>query len=248
VIHTDEITSLAISLDHVALLLDIDGTLLDIAARPDSVIVPAGLRETLAALHVRCGGALALVSGRTLASIDRIFAPLRLPAIGSHGAQVRSAKTALELECFLPDALRRWLVSLANAVPGILIEDKRHSLAMHFRLAPDEEAHLMKALHERRGAIEAAGFQLLKGKAMVEVKPRSYNKGTALRTLMTTPNFAGRQPVFLGDDTTDEDVFRILPEFGGLGYSVGRQVEGTAGTFGSPGDVRRWLSRLATMG
>ena len=119
------------------------------------------------------------------------------------------------------------------------------SLAVHYRLAPDRE-HALKAelaaLLARAGALD---LEMLEGKAVVEIKPRAFTKGVAVRQLMRHPPFEGRTPVFVGDDHTDESVFAVLPALGGCGYSVERPIAGASGTFGSPGEVRRWLAALA---
>jgi trehalose 6-phosphate phosphatase len=233
-----------IALDGTALLLDIDGTLLDIASTPDGVAVPPDLKASICVLYERLGRALAFVSGRTLESIDALFSPPTLPAIGCHGAQLRPSADHIETVDIVPAHFGALFSDIATLAAGILVEDKQFSVAIHYRLAPEAEEQIVRRLLEHRDAIAAAGLQLLRGKAMVEIKSRAYNKGSALKALMSYPPFSGRRPVFLGDDTTDEDVFRVLPDFGGIGLSVGRRIQGAKGTFDSPADVRRWLAKL----
>jgi trehalose 6-phosphate phosphatase len=240
-------TSLASDLRECAILLDIDGTILDIAPAPQEVWVPPTLRQTLGDLRELTGGALALVSGRKLDDIDMMFAPLELAAIGGHGAEIRPAAGAepRRRAGVLSLAFKRKLASLTELGPGILVEDKGYSLALHYRLAEG----LGPALREAITAICADmmppdSVAILPGKFVFEVKPAGVNKALAVAELMAYPPFAGRHPIFIGDDTTDEPVFRVIPQFGGLGFSVGRVVTGTDGHFDTPEDVRAWLARI----
>jgi trehalose 6-phosphate phosphatase len=230
----------------VALLLDVDGTLLDIAPTPDTVHVSAELRSSLARLLDATGGALALVSGRPIADLDRLFAPLRPPAIGGHGAEMRLRGTeAISCAEALPADLRRKLAAAATAGSGILIEDKGYSLALHYRNAPQREAALRADIAAAIAAFPAEAVEILAGKAVFEVKRPGVNKGEAVRRLMAHAPFAGRRPVFVGDDVTDESVFALLPALGGIGFSVSRHVDGLAGMFASPANVRSALQILA---
>jgi trehalose 6-phosphate phosphatase len=236
----------SVNLREIAVLLDVDGTLLDIAPTPDAVIVPASLRQTLSRLARETGGALALVSGRPLADIDRLFAPLRLPAIGGHGAEIRptgDGATEAEHAPLLDGGLRNRLAQLVDA-PGVLVEDKGYSLAVHYRLAPEQEGRVKEAVAAIQADWPAEPIEVLPGKSVVEIKPAGLDKGAAIRELMQHKPFAGRRPLFVGDDTTDEAGFAVMPEFNGLGFSVGRCIPGTAYCFATPGDVRRWLERL----
>jgi trehalose 6-phosphate phosphatase len=229
-----------------ALLLDIDGTLLDIAPTPEAVIVPRRLTENIECLVKATSGAVAFVSGRTLEVIDRLFVPLRLPAIGCHGAEFRvRADGSVEQAAVLSETLKRRIVEIANIAPGIVFEDKAYTFAVHFRQAPDAGSQVLRALLEQRSALLGSDLQILAGKSVIEIKPRWFSKGTGISRLMRHPPFSDRVPVFLGDDTTDEDVFRVLPEFGGVGYAVGREIAGACCAFESPSDVRDWLAALA---
>jgi len=238
-------SSLTSDLRECAILLDIDGTILDLAPTPWEVWVPPELRGTLARLQQLTAGAVALVSGRPLSDIDLIFAPLELAAIGGHGAEVRTSPggepharaNALGAE------LKRALAALTGLGPGILVEDKGYSLALHYRLAPE----LGPALQDKVARIcaRAAGaVEILPGKSVIEVKPAQVNKATAVRELMRYPPFNERHPIFIGDDVTDEPVFGVIAGFGGLGFSVGRVVAGVDGHFERPEDVRAWLARI----
>lgn len=235
-------------INHLALLLDVDGTLLDIAPTPMEVSVPRGLARTLEAVGARLGGALALVSGRPIAQLDVFFAPLKLPAIGGHGAEMRPAAggvIATGRAAPLDPKFKQRVKDIAANYPAVLVEDKGYSIALHYRQAPD----LVTALADevRRACAPGMGpaFELLPGKSVLEIKLAGFNKGTAVRELMKHPPFSGRAPVFVGDDTTDEDAFAVLPEFNGHAMSVGRSIPGADDRFQTPADVRGWLERLA---
>ena len=236
----------SLDLRRVSLLLDIDGTLLDIAPTPESVSVPTSLVDTIAKLDHITSGAVAFISGRQLAAIDALFAPLKLPTVGCHGAEVRTSRGGeVQNGPELPDLVRHCVREIASIAPGVFLEDKGHTLAIHFRNTPDAGAAVMRALQEQRSFLAAQDVHVLRGKAVIEVKPRWFSKGTGLKHLMQHPPFAGRTPVFLGDDTTDEDVFRVLPDYEGYGFSVGRRIDGAAYVFETPSEVRRWLAELA---
>jgi trehalose 6-phosphate phosphatase len=240
--------SLVPDLRKCAILLDIDGTILDLAPSPQQVWVPPGLRRTLARLDGLTGGAVALVSGRSLDDIDLIFSPLQLAAIGGHGAELRAVAGAEPRMCAAPlsAALKRELASLTELGPGILAEDKGYSLALHYRLAPDKVDALRAAVEEICANAPQDSVEILPGKLVVEIKSANVNKATAVCELMSLPPFANRNPIFIGDDTTDVPVFGIISKFGGLGFSVGRIIADVNGHFEKPESVRAWLARIAT--
>jgi len=237
-----------VDLDHVAILLDVDGTLLDIAPRPEEVRVPEQLRETLKRLFDRLGGAVAFVSGRTIADIDRIFAPLRLPAVGGHGAEIRTSGHDRDYrqrsERFDPK-LKQLFSEIGRIGPGVIVEDKEYSLALHYRLAPQLGGAVIKSVAAVCEKFGCNGIEILPGKAVIEIKPRGFDKGLGLRELMAFAPFAGRRPVFVGDDVTDEAAFAVLPDFAGIGCSVGGIVAGATLNFDGPQDVRAWLKRIS---
>lgn len=239
-------TPLPVDLRECAILLDIDGTILDIAPAPQQVAVPSTLRQTLARLDHLTGGALALVSGRQLADIDLIFAPLQLAAIGGHGAEMRPApgRQPRRQAPSLGAALKSELAALTELAPGILAEDKGYAFALHYRAAPDRAAALRAAIAAICAQAPAGSVTMLPGKFVFEVKPAGVNKAKAVSELMQYAPFADRHPIFIGDDTTDEPVFGVLPQFGGLGFSVGGIIAGADGHFDTPEDVRAWLARL----
>jgi trehalose 6-phosphate phosphatase len=236
----------ALDLTQVALLFDFDGTLVDIAATPDAVHVPQELCDALARLLQATGGALALVSGRPIADLDKRFSPLKLPIVGGHGAEmrVRDGQILSTVEP-LPRALRERLADGGRLDPGIVVEDKGYSLGLHYRQAPQCEQALSRHIAATLAAFPGEPLELLPGKALFEIKRPGVSKGESVRMLMTHAPFAGRMPVFIGDDVTDESVFAVLPALGGRGYSVGRHFSGVTGIFDSPDDVRVALRRLA---
>jgi len=226
-----------------ALFFDIDGTLIELAPTPDAVTVPAALRADLAALH-RSLAAVALVSGRSLDSIDALFRPLILPASGQHGAEARIDNQTMTVPP-LP-ALRAMLVPLreyAQRHPGILIEDKGNSVSIHYRLAPtlaDEVATLTHSL-----TAGCSQLEVLSSKMTIDVKSRAFSKGDAIAWFMRRPPFAARVPVFLGDDRTDEAGFAAVNQRGGHSIRVGDNASSAAQySVDSPAAVREWIAGL----
>lgn len=233
-----------------AFFLDVDGTLLDIAASPDRVHVPGRVVRLLAGLQQRAVGALALVSGRAVADLDRLLHPLVLPCAGLHGAERRDA--AGRFHGRRADealgAVRRGLADWVAAHPGTLLEDKGAALALHYRQAPAAEAAARDAMAEALARL-GPRFALLEGKCVLELKPAGASKAHAIRAFMAEAPFAGRRPVFAGDDVTDEDGFRAVNDLGGLSVLVG-QRSGTAARSavdGVPGAIG-WLEGFVTVG
>lgn len=215
-----------------ALFLDVDGTLLEFAAHPRAVQVAPALLQLLERLHERFDGALALVSGRALADLDRLFAPLVLPAAGQHGAELRlPGGRRVSHAPAMADDVVAGLRRLAAAQPGLLLEDKGGSIALHYRMAPQLEDLALHAAQEAAGRL-GERWEVQAGKFVCELRPRGYGKGGAIRELMAQAPFAGRRPVFVGDDETDEDGFDAVNALGGQTIKVG------------PGDTRA-LRRVA---
>jgi trehalose 6-phosphate phosphatase len=234
-------------LDRYTLLLDIDGTLLDLAPTPREVWVPPDLAKTLNRLLEKTAGALALVSGRSLNDIDLIFAPEQFPAVGGHGAEMRISLDSEAVATHAPPMdkeLKRRLAAIARLSPGILLEDKGYSLALHYRLAPHAEKAIYEAVALIRADLPEAPIEILPGKCVCEIKHSGFTKATGVLELLTHEPFKGRRPIFIGDDVTDEAVFAIIPELGGLAFSVGRRAMGVNGHFDEPSEVRQWLSHL----
>lgn len=231
-----------------ALFLDVDGSLLDIAATPDAVVVPTTLRAALHKLHDELDGALALVSGRPIEDLDRLFHPLALPAAGAHGVEWRQragGEVRRETLQRFPATIREEMRALAAAGEGLLLEDKGGSVALHYRAAPALGEALGQALASLLAAPGHDGFRLLPGKMVYEVVEANWNKATAIAHLLEHPPFAGRRPVFIGDDVTDEPAMAAMPAHGGLGLAVGREMRGASAVFDDPAAVRAALGRLA---
>ena len=203
-----------------ALFLDFDGTLVGLAAQPELVEVPPGLISTLALLYRQLNGALALVSGRPLLDLDGFLAPLVLPAAVEHGAQRRTADGLL---ISVPPADLRQVLHAAEGLlqrhPGLRLERKNVALSLHYRHAPELESLCLQVMRE---AVErSAGLDLMVGKCVIDVKPAGVNKGTAIAAFMGEAPFAGRVPLFAGDDVTDEAGFEQVRRLGGDTIKVG---------------------------
>jgi trehalose 6-phosphate phosphatase len=233
---------------NTALFLDIDGTLLDMARTPDRVKVPQDLLRALQRLSGELSGAFAFVSGRSLESIDKLFSPFRPAAIGAHGGEIRGVDGMVARTSALPDSVREIFTGLARNIPGLLLEDKKCALALHYRLAPEARPVLTSAMEKHAKLFEAAKIHILHGKSVIEARPLGVDKGTAVVALAKQKPFAGRAILFGGDDATDLDVFRILPDLGGRGFSVGQHFPGAEHVFETPRAVRQWLTRTAEAG
>jgi trehalose 6-phosphate phosphatase len=243
-------TPVAPLVPDVALFLDVDGTVLDIADHPGGVTIPVGLIDVLGRIERKLSGALALISGRRIEDIDRLFFPLRLRASGVHGAEMRfdpegeprTSPRARQLPEALVDALTRAL----QPFPGVFVERKTYSVAVHYRGAPQAESAVRDILHrvvdsELRGYVEifAAHFAF-------ELKFPGFDKGEAVGLFMEMEPFSGRAPIFVGDDTTDEAGFAAVVARGGHAYCVGGRRAGASGGFDDPPAVRAWLAAFAT--
>ncbi len=239
-------SDLPVSADGWAFFLDVDGTLIDIAVTPEAVVIPPELPGLLMRLSASAGGALALVSGRPIESLDRFFAPARLPAAGIHGAEIRLPdgrqvmRAAPEVE-----KVRGEIAAFAARHPELLIEQKSVSITVHYRARPELEPTVAAAM----GAIISGvpGLALQPGKMMLEVRPAGIDKGGALARFMEAPPFAGRRPLAVGDDLTDEHMFQVAVDRGGVAIRVGTDDRQTAAEarFDAPQAVRAWLSNLA---
>jgi trehalose 6-phosphate phosphatase len=226
-----------------ALFLDVDGTLLDIAERPDQVDTHKVDCALVAGLQRAAGGALALISGRSLAQLDVMFAPLRLPAAGQHGYERRDVRGERHRHRFPVDSLRPAkdaLRAFAGRHAGLVFEDKGASVALHYRLAPQLEQAALDAVREVSAPLGDA-VQVQGGKMVWELKPAGADKGTAIEEFMGEPPFAGRTPVFLGDDVTDEHGFRVVNRLGGHSIKVGEGESAARFRLPSPAAARDWL-------
>lgn len=231
-----------------ALFLDLDGTLLDFAAQPHHVVVADGLPEILRLLHGALGGALAIISGRSLAQIDQFDALPVMATAGLHGAQIRTADGLIvSAPSHAPslDAARRAAVEHVAAIPGMLIEDKLDAIAVHFRGAPHAADDAL-AIGQKLLDIAGTGFTLQHGNHVVEVRPRGSDKGSALERLLRERAFLGRTPWMLGDDFTDEAAFTVANRLAGTSVIVGpRRPTDARYALRDPDAVRRWLAMAA---
>jgi trehalose 6-phosphate phosphatase len=232
-----------------ALFLDIDGTLLDLAPTPDSVRVDAGISALLPALAQRLDGAIALITGRSMADADGLFRGLSLPLAGQHGLERRAADGSLHrhLPSFAGlERLRRDLTEFVAQHDGLMLEDKGTTLALHYRQAPRLASHVHRTLRSHLAAALAneAGWGLQPGKGVLEVKPDGRDKGTVILEYMEEEPFARRLPVFVGDDKTDEYGFVAVTVAGGWAVKVGRGTTNANYRLANVAAVRKWLSAL----
>ncbi|WP_244618267.1 trehalose-phosphatase [Rhodoferax sediminis] len=227
-----------------ALFLDFDGTLAELAPQPDAVQVAADLVPTLTQLAARLNGALAIVSGRPLTDLDGFLAPLRLPSVAEHGAQRRLISGEI-IRMASPDlqAVICRVNTLAQRHPGLRVEIKTAAVALHYRHAPEMEAVCRQAMDEV--VRSTVGLELLHGKYVHEIKPAGASKGTAIEDFMAQAPFAGRLPLFAGDDITDEDGFSAVQRMGGCGIKVGEGATRARYRCLSPVALRQWLQRAA---
>lgn len=206
-----------------AVFLDIDGTLLELAATPDGVRVDRTVAQLLPALAEALAGALALVTGRTLADADRLFPGLMIPVAGQHGLVRRAADGKVVTHPAPPElaALRAELTDFAARHTGLLLEDKGTTLALHYRRAPQLASHVHRMVRAHVAGAGDVSWRLQPGKAMVDIVPSGRDKGTAIREYMAEAPFRGRLPVFVGDDRSDEHGFAAVEDMGGQAIKVG---------------------------
>jgi trehalose 6-phosphate phosphatase len=230
------------------LFLDVDGTLVELTDTPSQTAADAQIKSLLREVSERLGGAVALISGRKIETLDQLFAPLKLPAAGLHGVERRKFDGSIQGASFVDsrlDLARASLKSLVDAHPGTLLEDKERTIAVHFRTAP-QFADAM-----RDGVVEIANslgrdYHIQGGKMMFEIKPRGFTKATAIQSFMKESPFRGRRPVFIGDDLTDQDGFAMVESQGGLSVGVGDHVQGQYYLANVPA-VRAWLAQVAAL-
>ncbi|MGM0561842.1 MAG: trehalose-phosphatase [Pseudomonadota bacterium] len=229
-----------------ALFLDVDGSLLDIADHPEAVSADRQLVESLGKLRSRLCGALALISGRPLKELDCLFAPLHLPAAGQHGLERRMANGRLLPGLELPQGFAEVEARLALFVDRhaeLFLERKSHGLAVHYRKAPELEQEVL-ALAEALAQTSRPPLHLLRGKMVAELRVPGHDKGTAIADFMKERPFAGRCPVFVGDDVTDEDGFETVNALGGHAILVGDRPSAARWSVGSAAGLRTWLAEL----
>ena len=208
--------------DGIALFLDLDGTLVDFASHPDDVVLLERTRNSLQRLHERLGGAVAIITGRDIETVDRITAPVHLPIAGVHGLMRRDANGQVHHMAVDDEALERIRAQLdvwSKDHPGVLVERKPGAVALHYRKRPDLEDACAHLMDEMGGGLE--GFLLLRGKSVIELRGGGTDKGQAIRAFISEEPFAGRKPVFAGDDVTDEDGFEAVNAKDGITIKVG---------------------------
>jgi len=228
-----------------AFFVDFDGTLAPIVDRPELAAMAPDTRAAVSKLQARAGGAVAVISGRALADLDRMLAPLVLPASGSHGLERRDADgvaTAAEGDAAAQTAIEA--VAAFGRSNDLLVERKQAGAAVHFRARPDlaEAAHAAVA-----AAASAAGDRLrtLRGDMVAELSLAHVDKGHAVRAFMAEPPFRGRRPLFAGDDVTDEDGFKAATALGGLAIKIGEGPTAATHRLPSIDDFLVWLARIA---
>ena len=230
--------------DTAALFLDFDGTLAPIAPRPQDVRVPDWVVPTLRALLDRLHGALAIVSGRPLAQLDAFLHPLSLAAAGEHGAVMRGASGRIEhWRADPPPGVLACAGALATRHPGLILETKASGVALHFRARPELESTCRNALATALAQVpaDAQRWEWLHGHCVAELKQRAVSKGLAVQRLLAQPPFFGREPVFVGDDVTDEDGMRAAQDAGGFGVRIGPGATQARYRLADTAAVATWL-------
>ncbi len=227
-----------------AYFLDVDGTLLEIRPRPEDVLADAALRGLIKDVAAAAGQALALVSGRRIDDLDRIFSPVIFPAAGLHGAEIRFQDgSRISAQGGLMNAARPKLRKLADQHPGLMLEDKGATLALHFRQRPDLEKEVLALLES---VAQSSELVMQPGKMVAELKPAGHTKATAIEEFLASAPFAGRTPVFIGDDLTDESGFDFVNERRGVSIRIGPIGATTAAQFciSDPAQLREDLGSL----
>lgn len=234
--------------DVWALFLDIDGTLIDIAPSPDAIVVPPDLPRRLRIISDRLGGALALVTGRSLPYADDLFQPFSFPVAGLHGAERRTAEGTVDrvVATAAFGEVKNALAAAAGQWPGVLIEDKGAAVAAHYRQAPEWREEVEKAM-EFYLLQAGPDFTLQRGKMVFEIRPAKASKGSAIEAYLQEVPFKGRRPIAIGDDVTDEAMFRTVNMLGGRSIRVAAEPGDTEAieTIPAPEHLRQALARIA---
>lgn len=226
-----------------AFFLDVDGTLISIADTPQAVVVDCSLLELISSLHGATGGAVALVSGRMISDLQSRIGLSQLPLAGLHGLERRDSTGRLWMHAAPPaakSAIRTALAPLLLRHPGLLLEDKGLTLAVHYRLAPTMAGTVHRLMRDFANA-PGQGLELQRGKRVVEIKPAGFDKGTAVEEYLDEPPFKGRLPVFIGDDANDERGFAVVNRLGGISIKVGKGVSCARFRLPDVEAVHRWL-------
>ena len=234
---------------NYAFFFDLDGTLADIQPHPDQVVIPDSTLQALNALAQQQGGAVALISGRSMVELDELTRPYRLPLAGVHGAERRDINGKTHIVS-LPDsllkALSAQLTTELDALPGCELESKGMAFALHYRQAPEQQQAVLALAQSivQRHPILA----LQPGKCVVEIKPRGVNKGEAIAAFMQEAPFKGRKPVFVGDDLTDEAGFSVVNQLNGVSVKVGGGETQARWRLPDVPAVHLWISNIANHG
>jgi trehalose 6-phosphate phosphatase len=232
----------------LSLFLDVDGTLVELAETPTEVVVGEPLKTLLTQVSRRLEGAVALVSGRSIETLDAMFEPLVFPAAGLHGVERRGASGERRGASYCDPSLdpaRRTLTAFVESHPGTLLEDKGRALALHFRLAPGFESRARQAVSALVRPL-APAYHVQEGKMVLEIKPQEFTKAGAIEEFLKEAPFAGRTPVVVGDDLTDQAGFRLVEGLGGISIAVGHRLQGQW-RLDNPAAVRRWLASIAAL-
>ncbi len=233
--------------EPVALFLDVDGTLLDVALTPSTVHVPPVLPSLLDSLSARLSGALAIITGRPLEEADHLLRPSTFVAAGVHGAQMRLSPQGC-IERLTPEfdaSLHADIKKIVQDLPGVVFEDKGSGIALHYRLAPELKDSLLLRLDELVAKYPDE-FRICGGRKVVEILPVGFSKGQALRRLVSLPQFANRTPVMIGDDISDLDAFLAAEDLSGFGLKVaGENFSPEESSFQGPAEVLDWLQTLS---
>jgi len=226
-----------------AYFLDVDGTLVNIVERPQAVDVDSDLLDLIARLQAASGGAVALVSGRQIADLQDRLGALQLPLAGLHGLERRDSVGRLWIHAAPPEAkcaIKEKLAPVLARHAGLLLEDKGLTLAVHYRAAPALAAYVHRLMAGLLATF-GAGMELQRGKRVLEIKPAGVDKGTAIAEYLNEPPFAGRRPVFIGDDVTDEQGFACVNARDGVSIKVGRGTSCARYRLSDVAAVRHWL-------
>ncbi|HLN47999.1 MAG TPA: trehalose-phosphatase [Steroidobacteraceae bacterium] len=230
------------------LFLDVDGTLIELTDSPLETFADQELKTLLGTVVDRLGGAVALVSGRSIEYLDALFDPLRLPAAGLHGVERRKASGGMQGSSFVDtrlDRARAAVQALVSAHQGTSVEDKGRTIAVHFRMAPHHEASIRESLAAIAAPLDTY-YHVQEGNMVLEIMPRGFNKGAAVKAFMRERPFSGRRPIFVGDDLTDQGAFRVAEDQGGHSIAVGDRVQGQYRIDDSAA-VRSWLRGIAAL-
>ncbi len=233
-------------LQESAFFFDFDGTLVELASTPDGIEVTPVVRPLLQRLSAMTGGAVAIVSGRSIKTLDSFLAPLRLPVAGEHGAERRDTRGQLLVSDIDQEQLKQMALTLSDIVqahPGLLLEVKGAALSLHFRHAPQHE-HIAWRATEELVARDSQKYVVQPGKMVFEIKPKNVDKGKAIEAFLQEPPFAGRKPFFFGDDLTDEKGFDVVNERGGWSVKVGGGATRARARFDSVQTLLTWLAQM----